>query len=260
MSTIQIATPFNIDIEFELAEFHRRLFAYFIDLALILIYIFSFIYILFESLAIHDNIGNTEAIWVFVILLPPLFYTFLSELLFNGQTLGKRILSVKVISLDGSEPTLGQYLLRWFLRFYEWGFIVFSLFWFNRMGFNILIAGGLVSVIIISISPKNQRLGDIIAGTVLVSTRSKLSVDDTILVNINSSNYEVSFPEVMRLSDRDINTIKNVITQARKTNKFDMCNKVAYKVQGVLKISSELYAMEFLEKILEDYNYLSTKE
>lgn len=260
MSTIQIATPFNIDIEFELAEFHRRLFAYFIDLGLILIYIFSFAYILFESLSIQKNFDNADAVYIFVILLPPLFYTFLSELLFNGQTLGKRIFSVKVISLDGSEPTLGQYLLRWFLRFYEWGFIVFILFWGSRFGFNILLAGGLVSVIIISVSPKNQRLGDIMAGTVLVSTRSKLSVDDTILVNINSSNYQVSFPEVMRLSDRDINTIKNVITQARKTNKFDMCNKVAYKVQGVLKISSNLYAMEFLEKILEDYNYLSTKE
>ena len=28
---IQIATPFNIDLEFEIAEFHKRLFAYIID-------------------------------------------------------------------------------------------------------------------------------------------------------------------------------------------------------------------------------------
>jgi hypothetical protein len=39
-----------------------------------------------------------------------------------------------------------------------------------------------------------------------------------------------------------------------------MCNRVAFKVQDVLKISSSMYAMEFLEKILEDYNYLATRE
>jgi hypothetical protein len=32
------------------------------------------------------------------------------------------------------------------------------------------------------------------------------------------------------------------------------------KVQTVLKVSSDMYANDFLEKILEDYNYLSTKE
>ena len=64
----------------------------------------------------------------------------------------------------------------------------------------------------------------------------------------------------MKLSDRDINTIKNVITQAQKTNNFDMCNRVAFKVQDVLKVSSDMYAIDFLEKILEDYNYLATRE
>ena len=35
----------------------------------------------------------------------------------------------------------------------------------------------------------------------------------------------------MHLSDRDINTIKNVINQAKKTNSYDMCNRIAIKVQ-----------------------------
>ena len=39
MPVIQIATPFNIDLEFEIAEFHKRLFAYLIDFTL-LIFIF----------------------------------------------------------------------------------------------------------------------------------------------------------------------------------------------------------------------------
>jgi hypothetical protein len=39
-----------------------------------------------------------------------------------------------------------------------------------------------------------------------------------------------------------------------------MCNRIAMKVQDVLKVPTDMYAMDFLEKIMEDYNYLSTKE
>ena len=109
-------------------------------------------------------------------------------------------------------------------------------------------------------SPKNQRLGDIVAGTVVVNTQSKLTVDDTIFIDLSKREYKVIFPEVMKLSDRDINTIKNVIQKARKTNNFDLCNRVGYKVQDLLKVPTDMYALDFLEKIMEDYNYLSTKE
>ena len=39
-----------------------------------------------------------------------------------------------------------------------------------------------------------------------------------------------------------------------------MCNRVAFKVQKVLNVSTDMYAIDFLEKIMEDYNYLSTRE
>ena len=68
------------------------------------------------------------------------------------------------------------------------------------------------------------------------------------------------FPTVMKLSDRDINTIKTVLIQGGKRNNYDMCNRVAMKVKEVLKINTDLYPEQFLEKLLEDYNYLATRE
>jgi len=258
MSAIQIATPFNIDIEFELAEFHKRLLAYFIDFLLIFIYLLSMLYLLYGSLSLGQE---SYGFIMLVIVLPTLLYSVTSELLMGGQSIGKKILHIKVVSLNGDEPTLGQYLLRWFLRFYEWGFIMFFLFWQNGgMAFIVLIMGGVISIIIMAVSGKNQRLGDMVAGTVVVNTKSKLTVDDTIFMHVAQTGYKVSFPDVMKLSDRDINTVKNVIAQARKNNNFEMVNRVAYKVQEVLKVSTDMYALDFLEKIMEDYNYLATRE
>ncbi len=258
MSIIQIGTAFNIDIEFEIAEFHKRLLAYIIDFALMLLYLISMIYVIVGGLDLHRlSVGFL----ILIVLLPMLFYTFLTELWMNGQTLGKKIMRIRVVSLDGGEATLGQYLMRWFLRFYEWGFIIFFIFYSSLpAGFFVLFVGGMTSVVIIAISPKNQRLGDLAAGTVVVNTRSTLAVADTVFMNIDQTNYKVMFPQVMRLSDRDINTIKSVLTQAGKRNNYDMCHRVAIKIKEVLNIQTDMYVDQFLEKLLEDYNYLATKE
>ncbi len=257
MSLIQIATPFNIDIEFEQAEFHKRLLAYIIDAVIVTLYFISMIYLFLAGF----EIGMGEVgLALIVIILPMLFYTFLSELFFNGQTLGKKILKIKVASLDGGEPTLGQYMLRAFLRVYEWGSITTLIFWRSGGGLMVFILGGIICVIIIAVTPKSQRLGDLAAGTVVVNTKTKLSVDDTIFMEVNKNDYKVMFPDVMRLSDRDINTIKGVVTQANRSGNYDMCNRVAMKVKDVLKINTQLHPDQFLEKLLEDYNYLATKE
>ena len=261
MPIIQIATAFNIDLEFEIAEFHKRLLAYIIDYLLLVIYLFSMKYLLYAGFSVHfeENMGLD----ILVISIPMLLYSFLTELLMNGQTIGKKILSIRVISLEGGEPTLGQFLLRWVTKFFEWPFLFgYILFSKDALVAYTIITGifGIAVVIFIAVTPKSQRLGDLAAGTVVVNTRSALTVEDTVFMEINKTDYKVFFPEVMRLSDRDINTIKTVLTQASKRNTYEMVNRVALKIKEVLKIKTEMYPDQFLEKLLEDYNYLATKE
>jgi uncharacterized RDD family membrane protein YckC len=218
-------------------------------------------YLIITKFIIFSNFEFSEGVSWAVLLaigIPAIFYSVAMELFFGGQTAGKALLNIRVMSLEGGEPSMGQFLLRWLLRFYEWGFVIFYMFWHTAiLGFFILLFGGLISVIIMMATKKNQRLGDLIAGTVVVNTQINFSVDDTIFKAVSSTDHQVKFPEVMRLTDRDINTIKTVLKQAQKSGKYDMLNRVATKVQDVLNVPSDLYAEEFLERVLEDYNYLS---
>ena len=166
-----------------------------------------------------------------------------------------------VISLEGGEPTLGQFILRWITKCFEWPFL-FGFILKEFVVVYIIFTGmlGLVVVIIIAATKKSQRLGDLAAGTVVVNTRSKLTLADTVFMEINKTDYQVMFPTVMKLSDRDINTIKTILTQAGKRTNYEMSHRVAMKIKEVLKINTDLQSNDFLIKLLEDYNYLATRE
>ena len=261
MSTVQINTAFNVGLDFEIAPFHKRLLAYLIDFALLAIYLFGMKYLLYEVIGLSRE--KSTGFDILVISLPMLFYSLLTELLLNGQTFGKKLMQIRVISLEGGEPTFGQFILRWITKFFEWPFL-FGYIYASSVALFLyaLYTGffGIAVVIAILVSKKSQRLGDMAAGTVVVDAKTSMSVNDTIFIAVNTTNYKPLFPEVMRLSDNDINTIKTVLTQAQKNHNHDICMRIEYKVKDVLKIESKLSSTDFLEKLLEDYNYLATKE
>ncbi|HWH63472.1 MAG TPA: RDD family protein [Ginsengibacter sp.] len=264
MSVIQIATPFNIDLEFEIAEFHKRLFAYLIDFTLLILYFIGMKYLYYGGFdqANRETLQSHMGIDILTISLPMLLYSLVTEVMMHGQTIGKKLMNVRVISLDGGEPELSQYLVRWMFKAYEWPFFFgYTILSRGSLIAYIFITGflGIIVVITIAVSKKNQRLGDLAANTVVVNTKSVFSVDDTVFMEIEQTGYVVKFPEVLKLSDRDINTIKNVTSMFYKNHNTETCGRVAMKVQDVLKIQTDMYPIDFLEKLLADYNYLATK-
>lgn len=260
MAEIKIGTVFNIDLEFETAPIQKRMAAYGIDIFILVVYLFVMKFILYDFLQL--NVGQHTGLDTIVVTLPMLLYSLMCEMYFHGQTIGKRLMHIRVISMNGGEPELSQYLIRWATRFFEWpflfGYIAYS-------GINLLaylfvtLMLGIFVVIIIAMTDKNQRLGDLAAGTVVVNARTSLNINDTIFMNVQTTNYQVTFPEVMRLSDRDINTIQSVLKQSYKYGD-EIAGKVSQRVQEVLNISTKMSAQEFLEKLMEDYNYLATQD
>lgn len=264
MPSISIETPFNIPLEFEIAEVYKRFFAYVIDFSILLLFFISMKYFYYGGFGFKGvrMLKSHVGLDILTISIPMLLYSLVSEVMMNGQTIGKKILKIRVMSLDGGEPSLSQYTVRWIFKVFEWpfffGYTFFSLQ--NIAGYIIVTAFcGVVVLIIISLSKKNQRLGDLAANTVVVNTESSFSVEDTIFMNVDEKNYQAMFPQVLKLSDRDINTIKNVVNLYYKDNNTQTCQRLAWKVQQILGISTEMDAIHFLEKLLLDYNYLGSK-
>ncbi len=264
MPLIQIETPFNIELEFEIAEAHKRLFAYLVDFSILLLFFMSMKYFYYGgfNLTSTESLESHVGLDILTISIPMLLYSLVCDVMMHGQTIGKKILNIRVISLDGGEPSLSQYTIRWMFKVFEWPFFFgYTFFSLQSIMAYIMITGfwGVVVLIFIAVSKKNQRLGDIAANTVVVNTQSPFSVNDTVYMQINDMNYSVTFPEVLKLSDRDINTIKNVVSLYHKEYNTETCDRLALKVQEVLEIHSNMYSINFLETLLADYNYLANK-
>jgi hypothetical protein len=112
--------------------------------------------------------------------------------------------------------------------------------------------------VLVVISKKGQRIGDFLAHTILIRTNARTSIEETVFQEVSDS-YTPSFSQIMQLSDKDINAIKSILETARKKGDFNMAAAAAEKIKAHLKIESSMSPFDFLETLLMDYNYLSTK-
>lgn len=243
MDSIKINTTQNVALDYTAAGVGNRLLAIMIDTIIKYAYVSIALYILFNtgtnSLYKYDYDGN-ESVNVFIlvvfiiILIPFTFYHLLSELFLNGQSIGKRILKIKVVKLNGTQPTFGSYLARSMFR---------------------LIDNGIVGLITIAVSKNSQRFGDMAAGTTVIELNKKVTLKDTIL-SLQSSDYKIVYDQVALMNDADINTIKEVLDFHSKQNQPKFIETLATKIKTKYAIqSSEQDDWNFLNTLLKDYSH-----
>ncbi|MBC8042873.1 MAG: RDD family protein [Rhizobacter sp.] len=237
--SIGIQTAQNIEIDYEIASVWDRVVATLFDYFILAGYIIG-ISLLFFNDAVRDfTQSDIGGVVVFALYMPVFFYDLLCEIFLDGQSFGKKIRQIKVVKLDGSQPSFIAYLLRWMLKIVDSG--LFS---------------PAVAILVVVINGKGQRLGDIAAGTAVIKLRSRISLDDTILARLNDS-YTPVFSAAGELSDGDLSVIKEVLTTARADG-FDQGELLLLKAKTAIShkmnISSEMPPKMFLETVMKDYN------
>ena len=241
MSQLTINTTQNVTINFTAASVGERMGAHLIDLVIKIAYCLVLYGIVF-TYALQNFIRSlddyTAAALFILTFLPVVFYSFVLEAVFEGQTLGKKLLKIKVVKLDGYQASFGDYLIRWL-------FCVI----------DTLIFSGFIGLITMVSSKKTQRLGDISAGTAVITLKSKISISNTILEDIGDK-YVPVYPLVIKLSDNDVRIVKETFNNALSKRDFDIIERLETKIETVTGIKNQSgNATDFIKTILKDYNF-----
>lgn len=242
MSQLSIITTQNVVINFTAASVGERILAFLTDTIIQIAYAITVFYGIFSLLQLGNLIKNWDN-WsrialIILFFIPIIFYSILLESIFEGQTFGKRLLKIKVVKIDGYQASFGDYLIRWLFRLID----IFS-------------NSGILALISIVITDKSQRLGDISAGTSVISLKNNISINSTILQEIDEQ-YIPTYASVIKLSDNDVRIILENFLFAKKNYDLEKLKKIKTKIETVTGIKNQSgNDADFIKTILKDYNY-----
>lgn len=237
MKKIQIQTVQNIDIEYELASLGDRYVACLLDYFVIIAYAFLMLLIIGEYLA------SLSWITYVVIYLPVLFYHLICEIALQGQSIGKYLMKLKVVKIDGTQASIGSYILRWILRSVD----------------ITLTFGGLATLSSI-ITPYGQRIGDLAGGTTLVSLKTRDNLAFQLFDPVfQQEDYTITFDTVTNLTDQDIQLIKEALLQTQHLASNVVLFALVEKVAELLEVTVILPPRKFLNIVVQDYHFIHSQ-
>jgi uncharacterized RDD family membrane protein YckC len=159
---LNIDTPELVDIEMPLAGIGSRFIALLIDT---LIWIAGFLVLLIVFAIVVASFNISSAIsgkWITLLIISSIFllnlgYFALFEAFWNGRTPGKRIARIRVIQRSGRAISLFESMARNLVRYVDMQPIPIYA----------------VGVITMFVTRQHQRLGDLVAGTLVVRDREQ---------------------------------------------------------------------------------------
>jgi uncharacterized RDD family membrane protein YckC len=164
-TAVDLVTPENIAFRYHIAGPFQRLWPYLIDWLLLVLFLGALLIGLLCSgaLALGTPYIGLGA-WMVIAFLVAWFYGGVFEAVWNGQTPGKRMCGMRVVSVDGAPITGMQAVLRNFLRFAD--LMPFALVAFEQ--FSLELPTLQVGLVVMALTNRYQRLGDLAAGTMVV--------------------------------------------------------------------------------------------
>lgn len=237
--SIQVQTTQNVILDMRAAGLGPRVLARILDSIFIGLWVIFF-WILIITSSLRDE--GIVIILFIIVFVPVIFYDLLFEIFSNGQSLGKRIMNIRVVNLDGTTPSFGSYLIRWLFRLVDF-----------------TLTSSILAIILVAVTEKSQRLGDILAGTTVITLKPETNSEYLSIPDLDfHENYSVIYHDVLeRLNDKDISTIRTVLDDYRYNNDPYTLKKLADKVSETTGYSYNGSERAFLKKIIDDYNYLS---
>jgi len=243
MESVTIQTTQNVSIDYSLAKTGTRVGSFFIDLIFMLV-----VYWILAALLLNLTTDIDETVLIgFGPLFTFIFYYFLMEMFNRGQTVGKKVVGIKVIRLDGKDPTPADFLTR----------AIFLLP-------DVILSSGIPAILLISSGRYKQRLGDMVAGTAVIqSTVSAAFTLEEIMGIRNRDDHEPEFPNVQRFTDEDMMVVKQTLARSQQygnTAHRQAVRQLAIRLADQMEIDKaevKHTPEKFLQILLLDYIVLT---
>jgi uncharacterized RDD family membrane protein YckC len=161
VESARMVTPEAVALEFRTANLGSRILAYLVDMVVVVAGILVGLFaVALLGEASDVVVPDWVALTIVLVLLPAwwLGYFIAFETLWRGRTLGKAALGLRVVTKEGAPVRFRHAAIRGLL-----GLVDFFVF------------GGFIAVVFILFSRDNQRLGDMVAGTLVLRERSALA-------------------------------------------------------------------------------------
>ena len=266
--TLIIETPERVPLEFALASIGNRFLAVAIDhfIQYFTIILVAWFFLSIAGFTSSDVADTPEKLltempkWTIAILILVIFlifsgYFILFEWLWNGQTPGKRLLKLRVIREDGRPVTLWEAIARNLLRICD-----------AVPGFVLPVYS--IGLIVIFMSSRDQRVGDIFAGTVVIRERSEEA--PTFAETFSNPVRDAAFTRVQKKAEIEVNVAslseKEVeVVESFLRRRWDLTERqrlwmawrialpIMYKLKPAYNLESFTYE-GFLEEILHRFH------
>ena len=187
-NSFRLTTPENISFEYQLAGPFRRVLPYLLDIVIVsaayaaLVFVVWLLIIFVGVIFSIVGISNVaEYLLALVSALLPIgwflsywFYSAYSETYYNGRTFGKQVANIRVLSADGHAIDGVQAMLRNLFRLIDVMPLIYlgALLEISDIPVVFSLPTGIFGLVTMSISPRFQRLGDLVAGTMVVTEDS----------------------------------------------------------------------------------------
>lgn len=236
-STIDITTTRNVVVSYELASVMQRAVATVMDSVLVLI-----VFILLVSIGNFDSEIKDISLgfgWIWL-------YQLACIIVLNGRSIGQRIMKVRIVSMNGETLEFSDYFLRWIMR-----------------PLDITLSAGMVGIFAMLGTERRQRLGDMLAGTTVISERPSVhfTLNDIVTFHEKNDSKQVRYPGVKHVDEADILMLKNLLANTShyaESVHREALDVAAKKLASMLdlKLTDEDNTM-FLQQLVSDYIILT---
>ncbi len=240
---LSIDTPENVLLNAEVAGFGSRCLAALVDYTIMGVVFFCALTMISTLRLDGSSTVVILALYLFFFVLF-FFYHLIFEILWNGQTPGKRVLGLRVIRADGLPASVTSLVIRNLVRIFD----------FFPVGYG-------VGMIVLFATKRTQRLGDLAARTLVIREKQQVTLktiqEDMSVHYLHITRVEPlpSFIQIDQLTEADRNRIIDYLKRRTDLRDRETLSRMLAR-QTAEKMGDEARAQQFGYNIITNERFL----